>query len=142
MATTKTKVGTLIGEAITNESIADEFTLPILKRAKMLETVDQALRSELPEAMWVHVRLANVVQDKLVFVVASPIWAAKLRLSTAAMIVAAQKIGLKVTGVSVKVSALPLREPETTKAGLQLTEVGAATLKNALRMLQKDMPAV
>jgi len=80
-----------------------------LRRALWLDAVDQMLRPHLPPGLPAHARLANIRGDKLVFVVDSPVWHAKLRLAAPALVDAAHSIGLEVTSVIVKTTPDPLR---------------------------------
>lgn len=67
------------------------------------------LRPYLPPGLAAHARLANVRKDRLVFVVDSPIWHAKLRLAAPMLIDAARSVGLEVNDLGVKTTAAPLR---------------------------------
>ena len=80
-----------------------------LRRALWLDAVDQLLRPYLPPGLAAHARLANVRKDRLVFVVDSPIWHAKLRLAAPMLIDAARSVGLEVNDLGVKTTAAPLR---------------------------------
>jgi len=103
----------------------------LLRRALWLDALGQQLHCHLPSMLASHCQLANVDGPRLVFLVDSPIWHAKLRLASRQLIVAAQKIGLQVSQVSIKTAktALPFAPPspstptglasETTRKGLQ-----------------------
>ena len=80
-----------------------------LRRALWLDAVDQLLRPYLPPGLAAHARLANVRKDRLVFVVDSPIWHAKLRLAAPMLIDAARSVGLEVNDLGVKTTTAPLR---------------------------------
>ena len=80
-----------------------------LRRALWLDAVDQLLRPYLPAGLAAHARLANIRKDKLVFVVDSPIWHAKLRLAAPALVDAARSVGLDVNDLGVKTTTAPLR---------------------------------
>lgn len=103
------------------------------------------MRPHLPPGLAAHARLANVRGDKLVFVVDSPVWHARLRLATLVLIDAARSVGLDVTGLSVKTTLQPLRplmqatvtaKPKISAAGQSRLE--AAQLEAALALLRSD----
>jgi hypothetical protein len=52
----------------------------VIERARMLDALDRRLRQSLPPSLAPHVRLGNVRDGRLVFLVSSPVWKAKLRL--------------------------------------------------------------
>jgi len=109
---------------------ADNHTNP-LRRALWLEALGQQLHRHLPPMLASHCQLANVDGSRLVFLVDSPLWHAKLRFASQQVIVAAQKIGLQVNQLSIKTAkttlpfAPPLRSAttglasQTTRRGLQ-----------------------
>ena len=79
-----------------------------LRRALWLDTLEQRLRPHLPPAIAPHVRLANVDGGKLVFLVDSPVWRARLRLASAELLDAARSVGLQCDTVVVKTTTQPL----------------------------------
>ncbi len=85
-----------------------------IRRAIWLDSLDRRLVPLLPPALAPHARLANVDRDRLVFLVDSPIWHAKLRLSADVLLDAARSIGLDVNDIVVRVSTTPLRPVVTT----------------------------
>lgn len=56
-------------------------------------------------------RLANVAGDRLVFLVDSPVWHARLRLAADELLDAARSIGLEVRDITIKTTSRPLRDP-------------------------------
>jgi hypothetical protein len=81
-----------------------------LRRALWLDALERQLRPHLPPALAAHARFANVDGGRLVFLVDSPVWKARLRLSSAELLDAARSIGLQCSEVVVKVATAP-REP-------------------------------
>ena len=80
-----------------------------LRRALWLEALDLRLRPCLPPDLAAHVRLANVAPGgKLVFLAEAPVWTAKLRLAAAEVLDAARSLGLDVSDLAVKTTAVPL----------------------------------
>jgi len=78
---------------------------PLIARAQWLDGLDLLLRQSLPVSVAPHCRLANVVQDKLVFQVSSPVWKNKLRLYADTLLSAAAAAGLSARTLVVKVVA-------------------------------------
>jgi hypothetical protein len=81
-----------------------------LRRALWLDALERQLRPHLPPALAAHARFANVDGGRLVFLVDSPVWKARMRLSSAELLDAARSIGLQCSEVVVKVATAP-REP-------------------------------
>lgn len=78
----------------------------VIERARMLDALDRRLRQSLPAALAPHVRLGNVRDGKLVFLVTSPVWKAKLRLHADVVRDAAAAAGLQASGMTVKVATM------------------------------------
>ena len=119
-----------------------------LRRAQWLDTLDQLLRPHLPPELAAHARLANVRGDRLVFIVDSPVWHARLRLATPALIDAARSVGLDVAGLSVRTTLQPLRPPalaaRTAKPNVSADgppRLEATRLQAALALLRSEAPA-
>ena len=79
-----------------------------LRRALWLDALEQRLRPHLPPAIAAHARLANVDGGRLVFLVDSPVWRARLRLASAELLDAARSVGLECDAVVVKATTKPL----------------------------------
>jgi hypothetical protein len=82
-----------------------------LRHALWLDALDQRLRPHLPPSLAAHARLANVNGAKLVFLVDSPVWHARLRLAAPELLEAARRVGLSVTDVVIKTISRPLEAP-------------------------------
>lgn len=78
----------------------------VIKRARDLDALDRQLRQSLPPSLAPHVRLGNVRDGRLVFLVTSPVWKAKLRLYADAIRDAASAAGLQASGMTVKVATM------------------------------------
>lgn len=74
----------------------------------MLEALDLRLRPSLPPSLAAHARLANIDGAKLVFVVDSPVWHARLRLAAPDLLDAARRAGLNVSELVVKTTLQPM----------------------------------
>src|SRR3546814_16144672 len=66
-----------------------------LRRALWLDALEQRLRPHLPPSLAAHARFANVDGARLVFVVDSPVWRARLRLAAPELLDAARSVGLE-----------------------------------------------
>jgi hypothetical protein len=86
----------------------------LVERARMLEALDRQLRQSLPENLAQQCKLANVRADRLVFLVTSPVWSAKLRLHADALLGAAAAVGLSVNSLTVKVATMQPVPPDQT----------------------------
>ncbi|WP_310233480.1 DUF721 domain-containing protein [Luteimonas terrae] len=80
-----------------------------IRRAMWLDALDRRLVPLLPPSLAPHARLANVDGNRLVFLVDSPIWHARLRLSADVLLDAARSIGLDVSDIVIRTSTRPLR---------------------------------
>lgn len=78
----------------------------VIERARVLDALDRRLRQSLPEPLASHVRLGNVRDGKLVFLVTSPVWKASLRLHADVIRDAAAAAGLQASGMTVKVATM------------------------------------
>lgn len=116
-----------IAQPALQAALTDAATDPV-RRALWLDALEQQLRPCLPPALAPHCRLANVAGKRLVFIVDSPVWNARLRLAAPELINVAQSIGLAVTEVTTKTSLAPLMKPapdpvvpvsEASRRGLQ-----------------------
>jgi hypothetical protein len=76
---------------------------PLIQRAQALGRLDQVLRQSLPPALAGQCRLANVDNDRLVFLVNAPVWKNKLRLMADVLLDAAAAAGHPVRTLVVKV---------------------------------------
>ena len=87
-----------------------------MRHALKLDALDRELRPLLPPQLAPHVRLANVAGDRLVFLVDSPVWHARLRLAADELLDAARSIGLEVRDIAIKATSRPLRDPAQAAA--------------------------
>jgi hypothetical protein len=85
---------------------------PLIQRAQALGRLDQLLRQNLPPALAGQCRLANVDQDRLVFLVNAPVWKNKLRLMADALLDAAAAAGYPARALVVKVVPMLPGSPE------------------------------
>ena len=94
-----------------SKSLPGDLT-SVIERAKQLDALDRRLRQSLPPALAAHVRLGNVRDGRLVFLVSSPVWKAKLRLHADALRDAAAAAGLQASGMTVKVATMQPVPPD------------------------------
>jgi hypothetical protein len=107
-----------------------------LRRALWLEALEQRLRPHLPPALAPHARLANVDGGKLVFLVDSPVWRARLRLASAELLDAARSIGLQCGEVVVKsTTGSPGTDPPAPRPPRPMSPAAKAALDAALASL-------
>lgn len=79
-----------------------------LRRALWLDALERQLRPCLPPVLAAHARFANIDGSKLVFLVDSPVWQARLRLASTELIEAARSVGMECDQVVVKTTTQPL----------------------------------
>lgn len=82
-----------------------------VRRALGLDALDRQLRPLLPPALAPHVRLANVADGRLVMLVDSPVWHARLRLAAPELLDVARSVGLEVREIAIKTTREPLQLP-------------------------------
>ncbi len=100
-----------------------------IRRALWLDELDRRLRPLLPFPLDAHARLANYEPGRLVYLVDSPVWRAKLRLLAPELLVGARSLGLDAAELIIKTS-LPSRVPAPPAPGKTVTM--SATSKKAL----------
>jgi hypothetical protein len=107
-----------------------------LRRALWLDALEQRLRPHLPPSLAAHARFANVDGAKLVFVVDSPVWRARLRLAAPELLDAARSVGLECGEVVVKTTTLPLwPDPPAPRRPLPMSAAAREALQAALASL-------
>lgn len=104
-----------------------------IRRAIWLDALDRRLVPLLPPALAPHARLANVDGNRLVFLVDSPIWHARLRLSADVLLDAARSIGLDVSDIVVRTSTRPLRAPAADAGRPPIGGAPSAAARDALQ---------
>jgi len=129
-----------------------------IRRALWLDALDQRLRPCLPPSLAAHARLANVTGAKattgagmagvklaglkLVFLVDSPVWHARLRLATPELLDAARSIGLDATEVVVRTrTQVPGPGSATPRAPKPMSAAAREALDAALTSLSPTSPA-
>jgi hypothetical protein len=103
-----------------------------IRRAMWLDALDLRLRPCLSPSLADHARLANVDGGRLVFVVDSPVWHARLRLAAPAILDAARSLGLDVAELVVKTTMHPLRPALPATAGAKRPALVPASARAAL----------
>ena len=123
--------------------LADAAGTNPIRRAMWLDQLDLRLRPLLPATLAAHARLANIDGGKLVFVVDSPVWHARLRLAAHDLLDAARSIGLDVTQLVVKTTLQPpAPRARPVLAALPLSATANDALRAALASLREpgDVP--
>ena len=121
-------------QAALDALLADAAEHNPVRRALWLDALDLRLRPHLPPALATHARLANVAGGKLVFLVDSPVWHARLRLAADQLLDAARSIGLEVTHVVVRTTVQS--SPARASAPAPVSAVARAALDDALALLR------
>ena len=112
-----------------------------IRRALWLDELDRRLRPLLPFPLDAHARLANFEPGRLVYLVDSPVWRAKLRLHAPELLQGARSIGLDAAELIIKTS-LPSRAPAPPAPGKTVTMSAAAkqAFEAALASLKPSVP--
>jgi hypothetical protein len=97
---------------LTSELMSEGPLGSLIERARQLDTLDRLLRQSLPPELAGQCRLANVRADKLIFLVSSPVWSAKLRLHTDVLLNAAAAVGLEARSLITKVATMQPVPPD------------------------------
>ncbi|MGN7724241.1 DciA family protein [Luteimonas sp. 22616] len=115
-----------------------------IRRAMWLDELDRRLSPLLPPSLAAHARLANIDGDRLVYLVDSPIWHARLRLASNELIDAARSLGLDVTRFVVRTTRqMPGAQAQPEPATLPVSATARAAVRDALASLRgpEDEPA-
>lgn len=112
-----------------------------IRRALWLDGMNHRLRPLLPFPLSAHARLANVEPGRLVYLVDSPVWRAKLRLLAPELLAGARSMGLDAAELTIKTS-LPSRAPTPPAPGKTVTMSAAAkrAFEAALASLEPSAP--
>ena len=130
-----------------------------IRRALWLDALDQRLRPCLPPSLAAHALVANVTGAKesgarvagsaglkldglkLVFLVDSPVWHARLRLAVPELLDAARSIGLDATEVVVRTrTQVPGPGPAAPRAPVPMSAAARQALDAALASLSPSVP--
>ena len=123
--------------AVLDALAADASGRSPIKRALWLDALDRTLRPHLPVSLAAHARLANVDGAKLVYLVASPLWNASLRLAAPALLDAARSHGLDVRELRVRTTTQPLFPPARVETAIRPLSASAPEgLRDALASLR------
>jgi hypothetical protein len=108
----------------------------LIAHARLLEVLDQALRSAFPPTLAGRVRLANLRGSRLIFLASSPAVAERLRLMQGALLAAASRFtGTTVDQLTVKVAPIPAVPPEQASQK-PLSSAAAEHLRQAAAILE------
>jgi hypothetical protein len=102
-----------------------------IRRALWLEALDLQLHPCLPPGLAAHARLANIDRGRLVYLVDSPVWHARMRLAATDILDMARSFGLEATDLVVKTASGPqAMRPQNSGTS---TAVSASPLSAAAR---------
>jgi len=122
-------------------AVTDAASDPV-RRALWLDALEQQLRPCLPPPLADHCRLANVIEGgRLVFLVDSPIWRARLRLAAPDILDVAHSIGLQATEVTIKTSLAPAVPKSPAGESRPLSETARDALAAAVATLRESVEA-
>lgn len=119
----------------------DDRLRSLTERAQALDALDRRLRQSLPVDLAQRVRLANVRQARLVFLVSTASVATALRLHTPELLRAAREAGVEASALTVKVATMqtvppantPRTPPLSTAAGEHLRAAACSVTDPELR---------
>ena len=103
-----------------------------------LDALDRRLHSLMPASLAAHARLGNVDGTRLVYLVDSPVWHARMRLAGPELLDAARSIGLDVTEFVVKTTRPAPRAPQPRPAARPMSARAEQALRDALATLSDD----
>jgi len=115
-----------------------------IRRAMWLDELDRRLSPLLPPPLAAHARLANVDGDRLVYLVDSPVWHARLRLASDRIIDAARSLGLETTRLVVRTTKqMPGAQAQPGRAIPPASATARAAVRDVLATLRDpgDEPA-
>ena len=109
----------------------------LVERAMQLHALDRQLRQSLPEPLASHVKLGNLRDDRLVFLVDAPVWKARLRLYADILVDAARAAGIRTSGITVKVATMQPVPPDAAPLS-PLSPSARETLRAAAAATQDE----
>lgn len=109
----------------------------LVERAMQLHALDRQLRQSLPEPLASHVKLGNLRDDRLVFLVDAPVWSARLRLYADVLLDAARAAGLRASSITVKVATMQPVPPDAAPLS-PLSPSARETLRAAAAATQDE----
>ena len=109
----------------------------LIERAMQLHALDRQLRQSLPEPLASHVKLGNLRDDRLVFLVDAPVWSARLRLYADVLLDAARAAGLRASSITVKVATMQPVPPDAAPLS-PLSPSARETLRAAAAATQDE----
>nr|WP_255703223.1 DUF721 domain-containing protein [Lysobacter sp. GX 14042] len=107
-----------------------------IRRAMWLDELDRRFHPLLPRALAPHTRVANYEQGRLVFLVDSPVWRAKLRLLAPQLLDTARSLGLDAKEVVVRTSLAPAPPPAPKHRPVTMSDTARKSLQAALASLR------
>jgi hypothetical protein len=112
-----------------------------IRRALWLDELDRRLRPLLPFPLAAHARLANHERGRLVYLVDSPVWRAKLRLLAPELLVGARSMGLDAAEFVIKTSLAPGAPPQPApRKPVTMSAAAKEALQSALASLKPADP--
>ncbi|MCK7593952.1 DciA family protein [Pseudomarimonas salicorniae] len=109
----------------------DDRLRSLAERAQALDALDRRLRQSLPHELAQRVRLANVRQGRLVFLVSAASLSTALRLHTPELLRAAREAGVEASTLTVKVATMQTVPPAETPRAPPLSSAAGRELRAA-----------
>jgi len=101
-----------------------------------LDELDRRFHPLLPPSLAPHTRVANFEHGRLVFLVDSPVWRAKLRLLAPQLLDTARSLGLEAREVVVRTSLVPAPPPAPKPRPVTMSAAARQSLEAALASLR------
>lgn len=109
----------------------------LIERAMQLQALDRQLRQSLPEPLASHVKLGNLRNGRLVFLVDSANWTRRLLEQSSVLLDAARAAGIPASEITVKVATMRPLSPDPTPPA-RLSPAARETLLAAAAATQDE----
>lgn len=137
MSDSRSRSSTRAPQAALDALLGDPAGSNPIRRAMWLDELDRRLSPLLPPPLAAHARLANVDGDRLVYLVDSPVWHARLRLAASELVDVARSFGLDVTRLVVRTTRqLPGTNVQPGPAAVPMSATARDALRDALASLR------
>ena len=144
MSDSRSRSPSRVPRAALDALLGDAASGDPIRRAMWLDELDRRLSPLLPPSLAAHARLANVDGDRLVYLVDSPVWHARLRLASVQVLEAARSLGLDATRLVVRTTKqMPGAQAQREPAILPVSATARTAVRDALASLRgpDDEPA-
>ncbi|MGH8818667.1 MAG: DciA family protein [Achromobacter pestifer] len=137
MSDSRSRSSSPVPRAALDALLGDAVGANPIRRAMWLDELDRRLIPFLPPSLAAHARLANIDGDRLVYLVDSPVWHARLRLASNELIDAARSLGLDVSRFVVRTTRqMPGAQAPPEPATMPVSATARAAVRDALASLR------